>query len=262
MRRPLVSVDTSLDRRWLEEEARHDPIRHAYARWDLDHHPTEVEFRVHLSGGVPTAYLLIWLGLRGVPVVHWVGDPGARELLPHLPPRPLIAVVPELLAAEVADARGPAESHPILILHRPPATPLPAPSTAAVRRLTVDDLPSLRALARDDEPLARAYVATDPTAEPVWGAFDGARLVGVSRTQARLPDVWIVGGIYVQAEYRGRGLGRALTSAAVRAAEAAGAEAVLYVREDNPPARRVYDALGFTLFERKIWIDAGGGRRP
>ena len=75
-------------------------------------------------------------------------------------------------------------------------------------------------------------------------------------------QVDLLNGIYVEPGARGRGHGTALTAAAMAAARAAGARPTLYVREDNDPARRMYERLGFRTLDRLAWIDAGADRPP
>jgi ribosomal protein S18 acetylase RimI-like enzyme len=268
MPRSVASVDVAMDRRWLEEQARHDPLHHAYALWDLQQAPQQVEFRLLREGGVPVAYLLIWKGTPEQPVVHWVGSPDAVELVGHLPPRPLIAVVPEALQAKVADARGPCTTYGIFLMAHDRRIPTDVEGRAGVRRLRPEDQTALQDLIDSDSSwLLRGYAGRrnfpDPSREePAWAAFDGERIVGVARAQVRLPDVWILGGIYVAPAYRRRGVGRALTACATTAAEAAGARSALYVRDDNHAARSVYDRLGYHVVDRRAWIDAGVNRTP
>ncbi len=267
MARLTRTVSPAMDRRWLEEQAAHDPVGHAYALWDLDYAPDRVEFRVLRENGIPTAYLLIWRGLP-VPMVHWVGPEEPAPLLEELPPRPLIAVVPPALAEVVARRRAPARVYPVRLMARDPhITSLPAPNPA-VRRLGPDDQERLEAFAgREEDRIARGYgrvrlSASQSIPNAIWGAFDGEALVGVASTQVKLPAVWVLGGIYVRPDRRNRGLGRDLTAAAAAEAEAIGARCALYVREDNAPACRAYERVGFTTLARRIWVDAGGDRAP
>lgn len=61
---------------------------------------------------------------------------------------------------------------------------------------------------------------------------------------------WIVCNVAVRADYRGLGIGRRLTMAAVDEAMALGAEGVLIqVHEDNQPALELYTSLGFQKAE-------------
>lgn len=267
MARATGTLELAMDTRWLADAARRDPVRHAYARWDLQQAPDQVEFRVWRDGGSPTAYLLIWNGTPGQPVVHWVGDPHA-PLIDALPRRPLIAVLPEVQVENVRATRGPITVHHVILMAHDRPAARPRPPIEGIRRLGADDLPALhRFVASEPAWLVRGYgtlrLTTDPTREePAWAAFDGDRIVGVARAQVRLPEVWVLGGIYVTETHRNRGLGRTLTAAATLEAEARGARAALYVREDNAPARAVYEELGYRALDRRAWVDAGAEREP
>lgn len=267
MARATGTLELGMDTRWLAEASQRDPVRHAYARWDLQQAPDQVEFRVWREREVPTAYLLIWKGTPSQPVVHWVGDPHA-PLLDALPRRPLIAVIPEAQVENVRAARGPITvRHVILMTHDRPAA-RPRPPIDGIRRLGVADQPALRRFVESEQAwLVRGYTTLRPTTdpareEPAWAAFDGDRIVGVARAQVRLPEVWVLGGIYVTESHRNRGIGRTLTAAATLEAEARGARAALYVREDNAPARAVYEELGYRALDRRAWVDAGAERDP
>lgn len=264
---PALEVTASMDRRWLEDQARHDPVLHAYALWDLDYAPDRVEFRVLHEGGVPIAYLLIWHGLP-VPTVHWIGTERPEPLLSALPPRPLVAVVPESIGPLVSSARRPAVTYPVRLMARPAGSRPGLAANPNVRRLRPSDQAGLTEFAaRAGEWAGRFYsrlrlADRPPVPETIWGAFDGDRLVGAAHTQVKLPAVWVITGIVVEPDHRGQGLGRDLTAAAVAEADAAGAHSSLYVRDDNVPAVRAYERVGFLTVSRRTWVDAGGQRAP
>jgi GNAT superfamily N-acetyltransferase len=261
---PSLEFRPTLDRAWLEAEAARDPIVHAFALWDLDHHPAQIRLLSAEVDGRPLGYLLVWLGHPTSSVVHWVGtDPRLADLAGQLPPRPLVAVVPPEFRDAVERARGPVREYPLLTLLSVEPAPARNAEASGVRRLRRADRPGVVSwAARQDDPVVAEYPTLDPEEEMLWGTFDGDRLVGVVRAAVRLPQVWILGGVYVEPSARGGGRGRALVETALGAASDAGARLALFVREDRAPARALYAALGFQPVARRLWLDAGSGLYP
>ena len=255
-----ATLESGIDAGWLDSLAAANPVRHAYALWDRTFAADRVQFVTEWEGGVRRAYLLIWRGRPEVPVVHWVGHPDdPLPLMEALPPRPLIAVVPEALGARVARHRAPATTSPVLLMahHRPP--PMAGGPTGPGRRLTEPDTPLLRAFARENpDPLTVSYATADLRTEAVFGVVEPRGIVAAARVQAATPGAWIIGGVYTAPTERGRGYGTAVARAAVAATVAAGARPGLFVREENRPAYRIYEGLGFTTLERCAWVDASG----
>jgi predicted GNAT family acetyltransferase len=91
----------------------------------------------------------------------------------------------------------------------------------------------------------------------VWGYFEGERLRGVARTAVRLPQVWMINGVYVDPAARSRGFGLAIVRSVLDEGHRAGATVALYVREDRPAPRAVYAKAGFRERARRIWLGAG-----
>lgn len=64
---------------------------------------------------------------------------------------------------------------------------------------------------------------------------------------ARLPEIVQVGGVWTPPELRGRGYARCVIAAHLRVARRSGADrAILFTDEENLPAQRAYEALGFS----------------
>lgn len=134
-----------------------------------------------------------------------------------------------------------------------------------VRQLSVADLDAYRALHRfglNEAPHAFVETLANDAARPDatvcamlgrgegWGAFDGERLVGKCVIDGLPYDClahtrWLH-AIYLHPDARGGGVGTALVGAAVAHAEGLGATRVaLWVNDQNAPARRMYERLGF-----------------
>lgn len=87
----------------------------------------------------------------------------------------------------------------------------------------------------------------NPYAGFVWEEDD--RLVGnvsIFPFQTLEHRCYLIANVAVHPDYRGRGIGRALTSAGINYARSHNAHAVwLHVRADNGPAVHIYQSLGF-----------------
>ena len=162
------------------------------------------------------------------------------------------------------------------------------PGESAVRALARSDLDAYRALrlrGLAEHPEAFTSDAGEEAAKPpdalakrlapdvehphdaVFGAFDGATLVGVCGIdvdmRVKLRHKGHVFGLYVPAERAGRGIGRALVDAVIAHASATPGlrQLVLTATAGNDAARRVYERAGFAVCGREpeaIRIDGRG----
>ena len=90
-----------------------------------------------------------------------------------------------------------------------------------------------------------------------FGVRRGTRLIAAAGTHvvSRQFGIAAVGNVYTDREYRGRGLGKVVTSAVTEELLRDVDEVVLNVRADNPPALALYQALGYrahTRFEERL----------
>lgn len=134
-----------------------------------------------------------------------------------------------------------------------------------VRQLSVGDLDAYRALHRfglSEAPHAFVETLANDAARPDgvvramlergegWGAFDGERLVGKCVIDGLPYDClahtrWLH-AIYLHPHARRGGVGAVLVGAAIAHVRAQGATRVaLWVNDENAPARRMYERLGF-----------------
>jgi ribosomal protein S18 acetylase RimI-like enzyme len=118
-----------------------------------------------------------------------------------------------------------------------------------VKRLRQLDVAALRRLYADGETTGESpdffYDSMVPHGV-FFGVYEGPELVAAAGTHLFAPEegAAAIGNVYVRRDRRGRGLGRAVTAAVLhrlRHLEVVG----LNVREDNIPAIRVYESLGF-----------------
>lgn len=110
----------------------------------------------------------------------------------------------------------------------------------------------------DDDGFSRMTTMYDVDLAGSRVARDGTAIVGIALLARRGPEGW-VGGLGIATPHRRRGIGLALMEAVIDEARAYGLRRLtLEVLEQNEPARRLYERLGFRL-ERMldIWTIPG-----
>jgi ribosomal protein S18 acetylase RimI-like enzyme len=133
----------------------------------------------------------------------------------------------------------------------------PASATTAA----VLDAPTLELGADDAPEMLSLVAATRPgpfgtrTHElgRYLGVRDGGRLVAMAGERLRVPGATEISAVCTDPAYQRRGLAAALVTRLVGEIVARGERPFLHVADDNHGARRVYEALGFTVRAR---IDA------
>jgi predicted GNAT family acetyltransferase len=96
----------------------------------------------------------------------------------------------------------------------------------------------------------------------IFGVFIGDELVSVASLVAWLPQLAAILGVETKPEFRNRGFGSIVVSAAVREALKRSNLCSLFVREDNAPAIALYRAMGFRKIAEELCIDLGTGLVP
>jgi ribosomal protein S18 acetylase RimI-like enzyme len=111
--------------------------------------------------------------------------------------------------------------------------------------LAADDVPEMLALvaAARPGPFAQRTIEMGR----YLGHKAGGRLVAMAGERMRCDGFTEVSAVCTAEDFRGRGLGGALTSAVVRHIRSRGDEAFLHVAETNVTAQRLYLELGFTV---------------
>ncbi len=135
----------------------------------------------------------------------------------------------------------------------PADVPLHGPGGVARRRLGPADLAAAHALfARGALPEEEPEFFTEAMLQQglYHGIWDGDRLIAMAGTHVLAPgaSAAAIGNVFTDRACRGRGLAHVTTAAVARDLRAAGiATIVLNVRQDNLPAVRVYEGLGFVV---------------
>jgi predicted N-acetyltransferase YhbS len=133
-------------------------------------------------------------------------------------------------------------------------------SGPVIRPMTPSDVePVAAAILRDDwgdRRLQLAFAATHPGCRPFVAAETDGTVVGTGTATINGPVAWI-GTVWVDPAVRRRGLGLALTQAAIDAAEAAGCRTLVLVA--TAAGRPMYERLGFTV---QAWYRIVEAPRP
>ena len=98
-------------------------------------------------------------------------------------------------------------------------------------------------------PEACYHLTVDQMAEPgvtVWIAREGGKAIGCGALKRHTADVGEVKRMFTRPEWQGQGIGRAILSKVIAAAEADGlSELVLETGDQHPAAWAVYEKAGF-----------------
>ncbi len=127
------------------------------------------------------------------------------------------------------------------------------PVAGEVRRLTGSDVHRINSLYRA-EGTAAFYTAENINQAVYFGAFDQGRLVAVAGTHviSEVDEIGVIGNVFTHPIFRGRGLGRLVTSAVTREVFKSCREAVLSVDPANVAAVKTYEGLGFQEVGRLV----------
>jgi ribosomal protein S18 acetylase RimI-like enzyme len=129
-----------------------------------------------------------------------------------------------------------------------------------IRVATEDDRALILALRAEFETEVPPELWEDDDADYEWTVVllaDDVAFAGIDRKGG--DRTWLLDMLYVKPEARGNGLGTELIRAAAEYARAQGAEMLaLEVQERNAGARRLYERLGFTTYDRLMAAKIAG----
>ncbi len=244
--RALYRVREQHDRRALEARLSDDRAFSAYALGHLD--PGLIEWARYWTADGPEGQGTVMHARALGSVVVTVGDADAVAAIlavhPGLRRTYLSTAAPEHLDAirrthEVTDTLR------MVRMATSPYAFLDVPG--AVRRLRGIDAPRINALYSTDGNPSR-YSADTIERAVYYGAFEGDRLVSVAGTHIVSPhqSLAVVGNVFTDRAYRGRGLAERVTAAVTRELLGLGcSEIVLTVDPKNTPAVAAYTRLGY-----------------
>lgn len=239
----------------------------AYALGDLDDAfwPQSTFYGARRDGRL-VSVVLFYDGFDPVVLVTFGEPDGVRAVFADVSlPRDIYYVLPEELDGPLSERYDCPRRHIEwrMVLD---AAAFDPPPLGNVRRIAPEQADQLAALYRRAADPGEEIVAFSPwqIAHGVfYGVWDGGTLVATAGTHVWSTDeqVAAVGNVFTQPEHRGRGYATACTGAVARDALAAGLDTViLNVREDNAPAIRVYEKLGFRRYH--LFIEGPGSKSP
>ena len=116
---------------------------------------------------------------------------------------------------------------------------------AEIITLTEKDAPAMLALATLTEP--GPFLTRTHTMGHFRGVRIDGRLAAMAGERIRFPGYTEVSGVCTHPDFRGRGLARRLSAAAVAGIEARGDQAFLHAWKTNQAAISLYEGLGFKI---------------
>ncbi|BCU67814.1 hypothetical protein HS7_12510 [Sulfolobales archaeon HS-7] len=236
----------------LKEKFSKDPVKYAFEIYDMENESKYTEFIIHREG-----YLMFYRRFKHPNVILEADE---EETLTYLiskisESKYILFTDPKWLGVvreKIPNAKIYGEI--LMICENPKAFP-----DKRVRRLSSDDLELTPYSGKRLEFLSEALSAGKTT---VYGAFVDERFVSVAYTWIETESVAYIGGVLTEERYRNRGLAKAVVSAIANDIVKRGKIASLYVRDDNIPAIKAYEAVGFKARGRRLWVDVNTGESP
>jgi GNAT superfamily N-acetyltransferase/uncharacterized protein YlbG (UPF0298 family) len=244
---------------------RSDIVRHVFAFYDIQHDPRHTTMYAAVKDGEIKGYILFYTA-TDVPSVVLECEENAAEALLGRAPRDhfIIHVNPSLVPAVQREfPNGKCYVEDWMLVKRGHADFLPS---GLVRKLsTEDDASRLAQLisSREDRPKRALQKYVEWISRmPLYGVFLRSELVSYAGSFLQLPQVWMIGGVYTNPRHRNKGYATQAVSAITQEALEKAEAAALFVREDNYPAIKAYEKIGYRKIGEKVWVDVGTDMRP
>ena len=265
----LIKIERIDDRNKYEfiSSIKADVLKHAFALYDIQNDPMHTTINACFENQDLKGYILTYTATDVPSIVLECPKRIATKLIRFAPEDHFIMHTDpdsaSFLAKKFPGSRSYLENW--MVLKRGKARALNKKDANARRLSTREDAVALAKLVlmRKDRPRGTLKKYIEWIARmPIYGVFVEGRLVSYAGSFIQMPEIWLIGGVYTDPDYRNRGYAYAATSAVTNEALRNSKMAALFVRSDNEPAIRVYEKIGYRKIGEKLWLDVGTGLKP
>ncbi|MEM1662333.1 MAG: GNAT family N-acetyltransferase [Desulfurococcaceae archaeon] len=242
-----------------------NPIDHCYLMNGLLYNPERSNTIFVIKNGVITGYVYAFTIRGGLRIVLW-GETSPKHLSSVLDKSTFviinfqkdaeeIEVEPYLTALVERKYRNPELSYFYdMVTDEERFKPYRAGNVRKLNEADLDAFIEIRKI--HGRPVSREEALELIKQRRFYGVYENDKLVGIAGARIKLPEIWIIGNVFVHPDYRGRGYGKAVTSAITEDAVKSGALAYLQVENTNSIAINIYEKLGYRTIRKNPWIFA------
>lgn len=258
----IIRKACSRDIAWIEEYARRDPETQVLVLHDIRHERDRSDFYVAISNDDLEGFMVVYKGFRDYYSV--LIEARDKDVVQELVKTykytygdyPAIIHVLDHFADAVRDLLNISTTHNYLVMALREEMPRRVfePPEGYITKLKGNGLRELKYGNKIESRLKRLL-------EP-YGIVVDDKIIAIGGYCAMEPEAYMICGVYVEPDYRGRGFGKAISSILVEKAFKHTDIVTLWVREDNYPAIYVYTGIGFKTIRRNTWINIGIDKKP
>jgi len=239
-----------------------DLNRNALDIWNLRFESHRYELYVNRDQGVIRAHL----GIYHAPEADYVTIGGREEaigpLLTLIPSRAVVLLPPGAFEAARGNMKpGNVYLNDLMLVRR--GEEMLGHTDFAVR-LTEKDAEEFAGFGSsfNAPPVPVEWARERISRDAIFGAFNQRKLVSVASATAFHPDVAVIMGVETRNEFRRKGYGSSVVSAATREALNRSKSCTLWVAARNAEALAIYRRLGFKKIGVELWVDIETGLTP
>ncbi len=260
----LVVGGSILENRLLREILSNNPSLHAFTLHDIRNDRSRTDLYIASSTDSILGYLLIYRGIKRYHSaiielfrdIDWMNIIRALISSTNIVRRGFTGTIhiDKRYVETVADFTKPDGIYYYYIMEKTGEPPLCEPNQYDVIELdrrVLDKYEASYEVARRIRGLRKPY-----------GVLINNRIAGVGGFYVTEPEVYLVGGIYVEPDYRGRGIGKAISCFLTRKALEYTNRVVLWVNTENKPAVHIYDSIEYRVIRVNAWVNINVNVKP